>query len=98
MPRHCSLPIASPRPRSPPGAAAGLEVQSRPLVSPLGQRQGEPEGRPLSHGALDPDSPAMRLDDALADVQADPQADAGAALHRGARDDTETLPDLLLLG
>src|SRR5258707_15701586 len=62
------------------------------------EREREPEGGTLTRGTVQSDVAVVRLDDALADVQAEAQADAGAALHRGARDDGETLPDLLLRG
>src|SRR5258707_5132617 len=62
------------------------------------EREREPEGGALTRNTVQSDLAVVRLDDALADVQAEAQADAGAALHRGARNDGETLPDLLLLG
>src|SRR5690242_17610738 len=62
------------------------------------EREREPEGGALTRDTVQSDVAVVRLDDALADVQSEAHADAGAALHRGARDDGETLPDLLVPG
>src|SRR5258706_10832312 len=65
-----SSPSASPAPL--PGAARLTAVSS--ARSRSCERQGEPEGGALAQRALDPNLPAMRPDDGLADVQAQPQA------------------------
>src|SRR5689334_12931411 len=62
-------------------------------------RQGQrtPEGGAVPRRALDADLAAVALDDGLADMEAQPQADARSTPHLDIRGAVELLPDALAL-
>src|SRR5260221_192260 len=64
----------------------------------LRQRQGEPEGGALARRTPHPNLPTVSLDDRLADVQADPDPDTGAALDADSFRSVKAAPDRHLLG